>query len=813
MPAVKSQRPRKIESRSRPRWLLAIAIVATICAGFLVGAPGVATPAHAATHGHYLNIGGFIAGNYLSSDGRSYVYCIEPGANEPYGTQQEPRRMSTIPAYEGNLGNDSTQWNGTVWDTPVSGQTLREMNYVMWTYGRTTVAEEAATVQFAVWLLRRGPGTSPWLDHHIAWIRANGYGWLVTDAERMVAEAQTRAKPAPLPEPTPLLLENMQYAADEAGMAVANGSVRYAAHTTQLEIEGGHFVDAGADFPVPESQSGSVDWVATLHADGWQRHHEVEISAEWSREVVSWPDEVTVHPPDVTNQQYLGAGISPVTEIQQLDLAPVKGAFDSQFRPQLSTQVDDEFVPHGGTFTDVVTAGVGPHATPWASRTSSDGAIEYAPVVAEGVLYGPFAHAPSTADEVPKHAPVAARTTLLLDEGPGGYRVSADMTADEAGYYSWVWSIREDNQQKHIQEAELLPEGYVFSDQFGTPSEGQTVPTRLRWSTDLVKREIGLNDMELIDRVTPTLHDGVWLRNESGDRIPAQLRLTVYQTHDKPNRQSEVPTNAVEVGRSSVELTTPGNTVTSDPIPIPWETRGWLTVQTCLLSEDQPAEAQGHFEEWCDDFGVEAETAEILLPQVRTEAQPKATPGETIRDTAYVTGDVPKQSTLGFRFYLQPEVGEPKFNENWKRMRDETGKVLRWTAEELGKLSAEDRCLAQPVAQTERIPVSGEGEYDSPEVRAESIGVGYWVEDLSTMHPDTNEQVELHRGACGLANERTVIASTETTAPQVRALADTGESGQGALIAVAALCALIGSGAVVLTIQRAKRDRERRSRN
>src|SRR5690606_24691772 len=120
--------------------------------------------------------------------------------------------------------------------------------------------------------------------------------------------------------------------------------------------------------------------------------------------------------------------------------------------------------------------------------------------------------------------------TLLLDEGPGSYEVTADVTADEAGYYSWVWSIREEAQREEIRAAQLLPEGYEFSDRFGTPSEGQTVPTRLRWSTDLLQREIGLDDMQLVDRVTPTLHDGVWLRDDAGERFPAHLRLTVYQT-------------------------------------------------------------------------------------------------------------------------------------------------------------------------------------------------------------------------------------------------------------------------------------------
>ena len=812
MTAVTDGLPAGTSSRRIPRWAVALTVIAALGMSLLTG---ISSPsAHAATHGNYLNMNGFIAGNYLSSDGRSYVYCIEPGADEPYGAQQSPRRMSTIPAYKGDLGNSSTSWDGTVWDTPVSGQTLREMNYVMWTHGRTNVAEQAATVQFAVWLLRRGPGTSPWLDHHIDWVTSHGYGWLIDDANALVAEARAHARSAPSADPDPLRLENLRYEAHASGAAIAEGTVTYPAHTTQLRIDGGEFTDAGAVVPITGDDPGAADWRATLHPDGWQRHHTVEITADWQRDVVAWPDEVMVHPPANGAEQYLGAGISPLTETQRLTLDPVSTTVDTQFAPRLTTQVPEAFVPHGGRFADRVTVDVADDANPWATRDRPHGGVEFAPVVAEGVLYGPFAHPPSESDTVPDRAPIAAEATLHIDEGPGSYDVVADTVADEAGYYSWVWSIRESAQHDEIRSAELLPSEYVYSDRFGTQSEGQVVPSRVRWSTNLVDHELTLDDMRLVDRVTPSLHDGAWLRNDEGTRIPATLRLTVYQTNTKPTPQREAPDDASVIATGTVTLEKPGETVESEAIPIPWETRGWVSVQACLVAEDQPEEARGHLEEWCDDFGVASETAEIVLPHVRTQAQPGAVLGETIRDTAIVTGPVPRDSSLGFTFYLQPEPGHPKFDENWERVRGDDGRVVRWTSEELGELSADERCQAQPVAHTERIDIDAPGEADSPTVVTRSVGTGYWVEDLATLHPETGELVELHRGACGLANERTVITSADA-APSPKdpaagpALAVTGGAAQAA-IALAILFAVGGSALLGVRLRRRMVNDERR---
>lgn len=801
----------------RRRSLVAFAIVLALSVTSLFGGLGATQPAQAAVLGHYIDVDGFLLGNFLSSDGKSYVYCIEPGAGEPSSPQQTATRMDTLPSYTSQLGHAATGWVGTVWDSEVSGDELRQMNYIMWQYGRTADADQAAAVQFALWLMRRGPGTSAWLDHHTAWLMSHGQSGLVSFSKQMVAEAKTKAQPEPAIDPAPLSLESRAYETNEEGAAVASGKLRYPSHTSKLKISGGTFANGARSVDVEGAQSGSQNWQATLHADGWERYSVVTIEADWRKDVVAWPAEVVVHPPSTTNQQFLGAGISPISRTQTKTLEPVTARIDTQFSPVLSTQVPEKFVQHGGLFADSVSFQVAAGSPPWATRVGDSGSFEFAPVRAEGVLYGPFAHAPSVSDEIPANAPVAARSQVTASSGPGSYPVKTDAKADESGYYTWVWSINEDKQQETIREAELLPGGYEFRDAFGVATEGQLVPTRLRWNTELLKQEIYLEDMQLIDSVTAHLQRGSWLRGSDGERIPAILRLTVFQTDERPVQQETPPSDAQEIASNTVTLTSPDETVTSKPMPLDFETRGWVTVRSCLAAADQPDETQGHIEEWCDDFGVAAETAEILPPEVRTEAQPQATIGETIRDTAIVSGRVPKDSSIGFTFYLAPKSNDPKFDAEWKEIRDEQGDVVRWTAEEIEALSANEQCLAQAVATTERVQVTAAGNVESPEVLTRSSGVGYWVEDLATTHPETGEPVELHRGGCGIAAERTEIikvpmkpkpkqtivapapGAPKPNAPQPEGLAVTGANDQwamagGVLIAgVGLLLAAVGA--------------------
>lgn len=772
--------------RPRARTPIRTALFALFVAPMLIAAllvPLEAPVAHAATGAVVRSFGGFMVGAFLTSDGE-LVYCVEPGADLPSGNQQSARTVTALPAYTSSATESAGfGWNGEVSSGQASGVEMRQMNWLLSTHGQTHDPDTAVSVQLALWMLRGDPGAAAWLDHHLSWVAQHGGQGHIDAAIALASEARTIAQ-----DPGPLLpAGSLQL---NPGNSHGTGEISYPAGTQSLGLSGAVFDDESASrTPRSNADPGTASWRAHLHSDGWERYTSVSANAEWSMTRTSWPAELTLHPAEISEQQRLGSMVGPSTETRELQLDPVELRIDNQFFPVLTTRADAQFVERGsGKFVDRVTFAVHEDSAPWAERTGASGAPEFAPVVAEGSLYGPFSHPQEVRAVAPAGAPLAASTTLTADRGPGEYVVAADKEPKESGYYYWVWRIREEAQLDAVRNAELLPAEYDFRDAFGLALEGQVVPTQLRWNTQLQQQLLMLDNIVLEDRLDLSLRAGAWLRDPEGSRIPAKLRLTVYNTENEPERQEQVPDDAHEIARVHLDVSQVAEAIEAEHIALPFETRGWLTVRTCLLEEDQDPAHRGFHEEWCDDFGVPEETAQISVPSVRTQAVPSVGVGGEFHDTAHVTGLVPQGSTIGFTYYMRPTAGAPKFDANWQERRDANGEMLRWTREELAAMTEGERCLAQPVATTQRIQVSTAGQVRSPEITARSAGVGYWVEDLDMPHPETGERYELHRGLCGIANERTVIG----------ALAETGSSAAGlGLLGAAGVL----SGALLLAVR------------
>ncbi|WP_087011508.1 hypothetical protein [Leucobacter sp. 7(1)] len=187
-------------------------------------------------------------------------------------------------------------------------------------------------------------------------------------------------------------------------------------------------------------------------------------------------------------------------------------------------------------------------------------------------------------------------------------------------------------------------------------------------------------------------------------------------------------------------------------------------------------------------------------PQAVTQAQPSADVGGTMRDTLVVSEAPDTRARLwpeavaDFTAYLMPEVGAPKYGENWEPLfaaaepvsaqaesvqpreneppsdhqvpgtpldrqnveeaegaeEAEHAEALRWTAAELESMSAGERCVAQPVYRQGGIPIPGLGEYQTAEVSVRSPGTINWVERI------VSQGRTVHEGTCGVPNERTV---------------------------------------------------------
>ena len=760
-------------------------------------------PARAAESADVVSISGWDLGNFRSSNGQ-IVYCLEPGGKMPSGAQHAPKTVRELPAFS-TTSFDPTGWSGAVSSAAVGGEVIRRINYLLSTHGTTRDARAAAAVQFAVWMLRPDPGTDAWMAHHITWAEAHGAADIVKRARALAAEATANAVPVEIPAPGALEL------GAEAGFR--SGELRYPSGTTSVTITGARFADGATTKKIVDGRAGRIAWRVELHEGGWERMRTVTATGSWRVSKPEWPDSLRLHPPTVDAQQRLGAGIGPGEAQRSGELEPTSLAHDERFEPVLTTRVQQpELVRSEDSFADTVSLTVAEDGKPWPWRMAGRNR-EYAPVRAEGIVYGPFAQAPAEGADVPAGAPIAATAELVAKDGPGDYPVSADTAPDESGYYVWVWSIHGARQPEDVRSVGLIDPAYRFQDRFGLSEERHRVATALRWTTRLSAAGLSWDDRAFSDLVRVELQHGSWLRDGSGSRIPAKIRLTAYGSDERPQRRPQAPEGAPELATAIVEVTGPGE-VESTRLEVPHGTRGWVTVQACLRNEDQSGEAVGAFEEWCDDFGVPEETAEIEMPKVRTEAQPHGEIGASIRDTAIVEGRVPNGAEIDFEFYLQPRAGEPKFDENWKPKRGANGEVQRWRQSELDGLGTDERCLAQPVGRTAAVPIAGPGRFLSPELLARSNGVGYWVETVTVPGSSAEaDRIELHRGACGLEAERAVIGSekpSSTDRARVSAsLAKTGGAPLAWLLGGAG-ASIIGLGASLLLGSRWRRRTQER---
>lgn len=441
--------------------LLLLLIALALCAPLF----GV-TQSHAAGDGQMISYGGWTVGTRQLASGE-FVYCIEPGALTPAGPQLAPAEVDELRSYS-FYTYDDTGWAGVTSSGPVSGEPLRRINYVLSEYGTAPDAEHAVAVQFAIWLLRESPGEAAWLDHHISWVEAHGGAAAIARARALADEARSASSPPPIATPAPLRLVGDK--------ELGSGTLVYPAGTVELRISGATFADGSDVLLLDGAHAGSARWNAVLHEDGWEGSREVSAVGRWDLSSAGWPARLLIYPAEISSEQTLAWAVGPVAEGRGGDFESVAIELDARFEPVLSTRVVERVLVVGEDhFADTITLGVGADAPEWPSRVSADGTLEYAPVRLEGVVYGPFAEAQPVTSDAPADAPIAGRTELIADRGPGSYEAEAPRLPAERGYYYWVWTVSDAGQSAEMRSAGLLPEGYRFADDFGLPDEQHLV--------------------------------------------------------------------------------------------------------------------------------------------------------------------------------------------------------------------------------------------------------------------------------------------------------------------------------------------------
>ena len=742
------------------------------------------TTVQAASFGPGIWTSKWFMGAYLVAGTKLAVYCLEPGAETPLDPQAPGEsNVSTLRGY----------WTSgkAHYVEPYSDPAgLRQMAYILHNFGVPlhTVADpngRAAAVSMAIWIIRSAG--DPWLQENVIRDRrASGAAWVAL-ADQMVREAKLNAKP------TPAIAEVQAPAMHWEGESRTAGTLVAAAGTKHLQLGG---AVANGD-PEPGVQY-SPDRTAISITDG--RSHTIRwdqalgkadsaatgprVTGAWEVSRRGWPAAVTVFAGrDSAAQQQLG--------VAQQEVVTRGGSWGrivpepADFRPTLSTQVDVVRLSPSDAPADRVAFAM--EAGSYWPTYVEHGERKFRALEAEGTLYGPLAQIP-TGDFDPATLPVAAQVRLVADAGPGEYLATAPAgSAREVGLYTWVWRIRGADQGPELQtgpaEAWHLRGDYAFADEFGQPQETHVQPMRAVPLTRLRDQVLPIGGSTVARWDFACEDDGCLVAGNV--KVPLVVRSTMYEIERGVSPQAQAPESSrvlarlltrVEGGEarmpaggvevettegkmyslpmSAAEAGTGAETHAEAEVLVPRDVRSGVTVQSCVLREDQPEEIQPLIDDTCDVWGSPEASAIIEQPRVETEAVQQVTVGESMHDVAKVEGALPEgmRTELTFTAYLQPQVGHPKFDANWRERSDEQP----WTAAEAAAAS----CEAQPVATTAAVHVNETGaQFRSPAVTAQSDGVVYWVETLLARDVETGDEILLHRGECGLENERTIVHS------------------------------------------------------
>lgn len=158
-------------------------------------------------------------------------------------------------------------------------------------------------------------------------------------------------------------------------------------------------------------------------------------------------------------------------------------------------------------------------------------------------------------------------------------------------------------------------------------------------------------------------------------------------------------------------------------------------------------------------------------PLLDAEGQPIPAHNEQGEPTTGVAGDgtpYPVGQSDEDGNPLRDEEDNPLFHTVKTPVLEQRRDPVTWTDEELSAMTAQQRCLAQPVFQQTGIPVPGPGSYRSTPTAVRSAGTIHWVERVHS-----RGQI-VHEGVCGLANETTRInqPGVVTQAPQELLIGD-----------------------------------------
>ena len=594
---------------------------------------------------------------------------------------------------------------------------MRQMNYLIDRHGQARNAWKAAAVQLTIWRMRENfrPGNAA-LDRKIdVLLRSDRGRALVQASDGLYADAKANARPPVAPKP------NTGKLAIEPAPNGATGSFRvaYPKGTTSLSVEGGVFARNQAASITVSPDSASARFVTAAAGAT-----EITVSGSWvAQGDRGWDATLDVYD---TSTSSGAAGQRIAVASGNSVLPELTGRFAAVTRelppppaPPRAWSRAQAAATAGGTMTDtlLVEQAAGTTVEMW-----PDAGVDFT------AYLEPVAGAPKfTESWEPK-----------LGEP---YQAQAEDPKTGAPIWDEWWTDASGTPLRDASGARIATTDAHGASTTGVAADGTAYPVL----------QLG--------------QDGTPIRDSSGQPTYFSGREAVLEERRDPQTWTAAEIDAMSSEQRCIaqpvyrspriavagtgEYSSPEVTVRSGGT-IHWVER--VTSGSDVVHEGQ--------------CGLANETTRIDQPAVTTRAVPQVALGDELFDIATVSGKLAPGATYAVRFeaYRAPDTGEG--------FDDDTGAM--------DGASATPTCSADNILfRSDLVPVSGVGEVRSPGfiARPEHGSRVWWVETLY-LNGDDGPRV-LHRGACGLDTETTIIGrpAVETramdSAPAGEAISDT----------------------------------------
>jgi len=688
-------------------------------------------------------------GSMRTADG-TYVFCVDPGTDFPSGSD-------TRVGYR-------TSWKG------VEGDLLAGVNRALHTIDDKS-DRDAAALNFvikhvfdpdAMYRTHNYPNSGSWpkgdLGKYIEWVLSTTYpnaagGWRgIRDRALNLLDIvkNTDAATADPDGGTGKLVFTLDSRNHYKGTVVMDGT---ADSTGTITLTNGVFADTGKakrtgakegvkyavqGVPTADGKPYKISGVGEFTAPGKGGYlPEVELWTNPEQNMVAKGRKVTVEPFDVK-------GSDPTSRT-------------STFRPVLTSQA--AAFAKDGVLKDTLTFSVKADAdgvkNPWASDEEG-----YLDVGFKVTAFGPYATPQKEVKDAPTDAPVAGSTTTVV-AGPEKPVTVSIPDVKQGGYYTFVAEY--DPATTPAYTRRFLPANYAWKHAFGMAEETTIAPMSVALSSQVQAAEVALNGRG--DDAVIVEADGHWLTTRDGaGNVPVVLTGEYIYLPEKlgdVEPTAELPDGAEVIGRVRLTVTEPGTYYAKDAdgfdeLSVPATAKGRMTWRWSVLEDEQPAEVAGFVKGSAELIAEPTQTQQIAVPEIETQAQPSVKPGETMRDTAIVSGTLPEGGlNLSFGAYDVPfgKDGQPV----WP---GEPGDYSGFCTPE--NLVWDNHGDPQLVTEP--------GEYTSPEVPTDEYSMTLWVERGSSVPGEGGEPETIVEGECGIPNETTYGMKVGT-----QALVSTGE--------------------------------------